>query len=284
MGAEYVPARLCYAAALGPRLTMRRDFPQLGRHYAVIESFVDFDGSEQARGQAFRCDGRGFAPYDEGHTLDLSGPEGDRWQLRLTDIPGSPGIRFVALRDHLFEAPSTAAPGPLRPVEARLARARIAVLVATSASQTPLEDLAGEIGRWELDPHLTRAERSWFETPVPFPPDASHWADRAASLAWSLGVIDGFRDLDEDALDGLSLMLLEDTPDLGAARSTEDIAGQLAWCAALVELRAVVPTVLSETDDRSLGHHLAGLREAFDPPTRLGEPTKPIPHGLDDVG
>jgi len=241
-------------------------FVEVGRHHVVTAPFVDFDGVEHPRGEVFRVDDQSFSPYDEGHTLRVSGPDGARWLLRLCDIPGSSGLRFAALGAHLGQAPPAPEVGGVRPPEHRLARARIAALVATADSQVPLEDLAGEVERWNLAPHLRPEERAWLEGRQELPVDASYWVERAVAGAWTLGLVDRFRDLDGDSAQELSARLLLDAPSSAEAPSTEKIMAQLAWCAALVELRAIESAVLAGVDERALRHHRAALLEAFEDP------------------
>ncbi|MCA9620969.1 MAG: DUF3601 domain-containing protein [Myxococcales bacterium] len=60
----------------------------VGHHYAVVEAFDDFDGVHHPVGEVMRLEERSYWPYDDGHVLTMSGPNGERWSVRLRDAPG----------------------------------------------------------------------------------------------------------------------------------------------------------------------------------------------------
>lgn len=54
----------------------------LGKHYVVIQEFVDFDNDRHPLGERWRFVGSSYLPYDNGLSLFVQTAEGE-WHIRL---------------------------------------------------------------------------------------------------------------------------------------------------------------------------------------------------------
>ena len=76
---------------------------QPGRHYRVIQPFVDFDGDPHPTGETWLYLGHNFLPHDDGLSLFISLNGEESWHVRMQLIEEEQGTIVESFEDYVTE-------------------------------------------------------------------------------------------------------------------------------------------------------------------------------------